>query len=152
MPMARRNLLAGLVLTVVGLGYGYLTVQLPDRGIPGTPGPAFFPTLITVGWLVLSLSLLVRGFLDSRKDTADVAAGGSRDFSALIALAAFLIYIVALPRIGFVAASIVFFALLMWLYGERNKVIIGLTAVVVPVALFFLFTAGFQILLPRGPW
>ena len=39
----------------------------------------------------------------------------------------------------------------MWLYGERNKILIGLTSILVPVVLFYLFTAGFQILLPRSP-
>ena len=49
------------------------------------------------------------------------------------------------------AASVLFFAGLMWLYGERNKILIGLTSILVPVVLFYLFTAGFQILLPRSP-
>lgn len=150
MSMARRNIIAGAVLLAVSVGYGVLTAGLPDRSLPDTPGPAFLPTLIAAALLVLSSALLVRGVVEARQASKE-APGYGVPARGWIALAGFAVYVGLLPSLGFVPASIPFFAGLMWLYGERNKLLIGLTSILVPVVLFYLFTAGFQILLPRGP-
>ena len=150
MTMARRNIIAGAVLLAVSIGYGVLTAGLPDRSLPDTPGPAFLPTLIALGLVVLSAALLIHGVLEERRGSGG-AAGYGVPARGWIALAGFVVYVGLLPSLGFVLASLFFFAGLMWLYGERNKILIALTSVLVPVVLFYLFTAGFQILLPRGP-
>ena len=148
--MARRNVLAGLVLLAISIGYGLTTVALPDRSLPNTPGPAFFPWLITIVLLVLSVALVTRGLIDARAAT-DEAPGYRVPSRGWLALSSFILYLVMLPYLGFVLASVPFFAVLMWLYGERNKMIVAVASIVIPVVIFYLFTEGFQILLPRGP-
>ena len=49
MSMGHRNLAAGFVLLTAGIGFALATGQLPDRTLPDTPGPAFFPWLIASG-------------------------------------------------------------------------------------------------------
>lgn len=151
MTMARRNILAGAVLLVIGLVYGILTAALPDRSLPNTPGPAFLPWLITAGWLVLSAALLVRGLIEAREESEE-ASGYQIPALGWPALLAFVAYLALLPALGFIATSVLFFAGLMWLYGERNKFLVLAASILVPVTLFYLFTAGFQVLLPRGLW
>ena len=56
----------------------------------------------------------------------------------------------ALPFAGFVVSSVIFFAVLMVLYGGRKPLLIGVAATLVPVALFVIFRYGFQIVLPHG--
>ena len=149
--MARRHVLAASLLLIVGLIYALLTADLPARSLPDTPGPAFFPGLISAAWLVLAGALLFRGIASLRTGSTEPA-----DYRiparGWIALAAFAIYLVLLPFVGFVAPSIALFAVFAWLYDERRKIAMLVSAVAVPVLLFYLFTAGFQILLPRGPW
>ena len=99
---------------------------------------------------MLSVALLVGGVIEARRESEGTDGHGVPT-RGWIALAGFAVYVTLLPSIGFVAASVLFFAGLMWLYGERNKILIGLTSILVPVVLFYLFTAGFQILLPRSP-
>ena len=55
--MAGRNLLAGCGLLAFSLAYGVLTTGLPDRTLPNTPGPAFFPWFITGSLVILSAAL-----------------------------------------------------------------------------------------------
>ena len=150
-PMARRNILAALLLLSLGTGYGVMTAALPDRGLPHTPGPAFFPWLIAGGLIVLASALLLHGLAMMREGSGPAPPAGAGRKGSL-ALAWFLGYLAALPYAGFLAASVPFFAGLMLLYGGRSKVFVPLAAIAVPVAVFCLFRYGFHIPLPRGAW
>lgn len=147
--MARRNVIAALVLIVLAIVYGILTDGLPNRSLPNTPGPSFFPWLIAGGLLVLAVALLVQG-LKKPGDTADTAGNvmGGRQAAAL---AWYALYLAALPHAGFISAGIPFFAGLMVLYGARRPHWIALGSIAAPVSLFLLFRHLFLIPMPRGP-
>jgi len=146
--MARRDLIAALVLLAFTVGFAWLTLHLPDRGLPNTPGPAFFPSSIAAALAVLSVALLVRGARTTAAEPVTLPPGVAA--RGWIALGAFVIYLIALPTLGFLIASVPFFAALTWAYGERRIVVLAATAIVVPVALLLVFRWGFQIFLPRG--
>ncbi len=147
--MNRRNILAAAVLLVVTSGYGYLTSQLPARTLPNTPDPSFFPWINTVLLGVLSAALLAQGVLRRSADgTKDEGGAVSRNMG--MALGCFLVYLLVLPYLGFILASVPFFASFMLLYGERRKFHIIAGAVGVPLFLYALFRYGFTVLLPRG--
>ena len=145
---ARRELIAAVVLIGLGIGYGVLTAGLPERTMPNTPGPRFFPWIVTVSLLVLSAAMLVRAW---RRLASESDAGlGVVPGRAAVAFGAFALYVVALPWIGFLAATVPFFAVLMALFGERRWWVLAAGAVVVPIVVFVLFRHGFQIILPAG--
>ncbi len=149
MPMARRNVIAALVLLAFSAVYAVLSGELPDRSIPNTPGPSFFPLVIVTVIAVLSLALLVAGIRELSDERT--AVDGATTRTGWITLLAFLIYLASFPFLGFLLASIPFFAVLMALYGARSPFRIAVGSLVIPVGLYFLFTGVFQILLPRGP-
>ncbi len=149
--LARRNVIVGAVLLVIGVAYGLMTAFLPDRSLPNTPGPAFFPWLITGGLLVLSAALLARSLtadgIDSPQTSSDRLAN-----RRVVFLIWFGVYLITLPYAGFLPASIPFFVGLMWLYGERNRLALTLATIIIPASLFYIFRLGFQIFLPAGAW
>ncbi len=136
-------------MLVFGIGYGVLTFALPNRSLPNTPGPAFFPTIVSGGLILFSLALISKSL---RTESSGDVAGAVFERSRTLALLGFLAFIFVLPYAGFIAASIPFFAGMMWLYGERRIVVVALSAVVVPLLLYYVFRFGFQILLPVGIW
>jgi len=138
------------MLQAFSLIYGVLTVGLPERSLPNTPGPAFFPWLITGGLLILSAALLTQSLRASGYTAQATPSQVTR--RGWIALVAFASYLALLPALGFLTASVPFFAVLTLLYGQRNRLLVVLTAVVVPVVVFVVFRYGFQMLLPRGLW
>ena len=145
---ARRELIAAVVLIGLGVGYGWLTAGLPDRTMPNTPGPRFFPWIITVSLLALAAAMLVRAL---RRLAAEADAGfGIALGRGAAALAAFVVYVVALPWLGFLFVTVPFFATLMALFGERRPWVLAAGALVVPIVVFVLFRHGFQIILPAG--
>ncbi len=151
MSMGHRNLAAGIVLLAVGIGYGLATGQLPDRTLPDTPGPAFFPWLIAIGLIGLSAALIVRGLIAIRHGGED-SSGFRLPGRGWFALGGFAAYLLLLPFAGFVLASVPFCGGLVVLYGERRAVIAGAAGVLIPLLLFIVFSTGFQVLLPRGAW
>jgi len=84
-----------------------------------------------------------------RQSGGDVGKSSSAR-PVVLAVGGFIIYLAALPYAGFIVASVLFYAALMYLYGSRNWLMIGASSIIIPVALFVLFRYGFQIILPRG--
>ena len=149
--MANRNPIAGSVLQAFSLTYAVLTAGLPERSLPNTPGPAFFPWFVTTGLMILSIALLIQGQRVSDKDSKRPTPPRITQ-TGWIALGAFVIYLALVPLLGFLTASIPFFAVLTALYGQRNRLLVVVSAIAVPVLVFVVFRYGFQMLLPRGLW
>ncbi|HEY5622679.1 MAG TPA: tripartite tricarboxylate transporter TctB family protein [Gammaproteobacteria bacterium] len=147
--LSRRNVLVGSILLIVGIAYGFLTAALPNRTLPNTPGPAFFPWIITTGLVSLSIALVLQSI---RAGAQEEIASAKINSSRALALVIFVAYIAMLPYAGFLMSSVPFFAGMMWLYGERRALVLIVGAVIVPVGLYYLFRAGFSILLPVGVW
>ncbi len=150
-PLARRDVIVGAILLIIGVAYGLMTASLPDRSLPNTPGPAFFPWLITAGLLVLSVALLARPLTVDGYGSSQ-ASSDRFVYRRVVFLIWFGVYLVMLPYAGFLPASVPFFVGLMWLYGERNRLALTLATIIIPACLFYLFRLGFQILLPAGVW
>ena len=148
--MALRNIVAATVLLALGIAYFYLATQLPERSLPNIPGPSFFPYLIGVVLVGLALALLVQGARGWRR--APIELGLPERLPAFVALLVFGAYILALPRLGFLIASIPFAGVMIWLYGGRNKLFVATGAVVLPLLLSLLFREVFRIPLPQGSW
>jgi len=149
--MRGRNIAAAVGLIVFGLVYGTLSWWLPERSLPNTPGPSFFPLVVTAVLLALSAALLLQGLALPREAAAPAAAARKTDtHAALLALGALLAYAVLLPTLGFVLATVPFFAVLMVLYGERRPLAVLVGAIVVTAALYGIFRHGFGVFLPRG--
>ncbi len=149
--LARRDAVVGAILLAIGIVYGFLTVSLPNRSLPNTPGPAFFPWLITGVLIVLSAVLLIRAFLDADHAPRQLAVDSDSRLRAF-RLGWIVVYLAALPYVGFLGSSVPFFAGMMLFYGERNRTVILFASAVIPGGLFYVFRYGFQILLPSGVW
>lgn len=151
MSMPLKNLIIAIFMLMIGSGYLYMSSQLPDRSIQNVPGPAFFPMIVSGFILILSFALLGKSFLGMRKEPL-LEHGLSFPRHSLAILAWFVLFLVVLPYVGFLAAGIPFFAGLMLLCERRNILYVIGGSVVIPVSLYFLFREVFNILLPAGIW
>jgi hypothetical protein len=151
MSMSLKNVIAALVLLIVGLVYGFLGTQLPERSVPNVPGPAFFPGLVAIIIVVLALALLVKGLTGLRREPA-MKGGFSFPVWPVLMLGWWLMFVVALPYAGFLLAAMPFFAGLMALCDQRRWAVIVAGSTIIPVLLYYLFRHGLNILLPLGAW
>ena len=151
MTMPVKNIIAAIILAMIGIGYGLLASELPERPSINVPGPSFFPKLISGFIVILSIALLYKGIVGIREDgtiNKDLSFPGKG--ALLVAWIAAFIF--ALPHVGFLIAGIPFFAGMMLLCGPGSKLQLLGASVAIPTILFYLFRDGFQILLPHAPW
>jgi hypothetical protein len=147
--MWRRNVIAALVLMCVAAAYGYFTTQLPSRTLPNTPDPAFFPWLNTAVLFALAAILLLQGLADKRTEV-EATRWGALQIATSLTLASFVLYLLALPVLGFLLATIPFVAALMLLFGERRPTWLAAGSVGISAFFFVIFSHVFNVFLPRG--
>ena len=150
--MRAKNIAGSLALIAFGIAYGFLTTGIPERTLPNTPGPPFFPRILTVCLLTLSVAWLiqsVRGKSDEIPPGEMAATGGRGRRGA--GLLAFLLYLMVLPYLGFPLSTPPLFAVLMWVFGERRPVAICAYSLAVPLFFYVLFKLLFRIQLPASP-
>lgn len=147
--MGRKNIIAGVILMIITLGYGYMTSQLPHRNIAGAPGISFFPWIITIGVFTLSLAMTIQGWMSIRQGETNVPwqAPAPRVIAMLVL---YVVFITSLQYLGFLIASIPVFMILMALYGGRHKLMLILAGPIIPIAIFLLFKKVFLIPLPKA--
>ena len=136
-------------MLLVCAGYAYLTANLPSRDIQNSTQPSFFPWVIVACMSLLSFALMVQGLL-TRFDSVILSHSAIPAKLVAIGLVLAITYIITLPWLGFVAANILLFAGLMYLYGEHRPIWIVVGSIVVSVAVFSLFREVFQIRLTTG--
>lgn len=144
--MKARDLATAAGCLLLAAAYAWLTARLPGRSLPNTPGPTFFPWVLTAALGLLGTALAVSSLRGAAPARA-IPAAGPFPWTALGAIVA---YIALLPWAGFVPASVAFCALLMRIIGERRWWAIAAGAAGMPLALMLVFRYVFQIPLPRG--
>jgi len=147
--MGQKNIIAGVVLILISLTFMYLTSQLPNRIVGGDPGIAFFPWIITLSVLVLSIAMTIQGWLSIRQGEA-ATTWQAPPTRVIVMVGLYIIFIALLPYLGFLIASIPFFTILMFLYGGRHKLLLTLAGPCIPISIYFLFRHVFLIPLPNA--
>ena len=173
--MIRSNVIAGAICLAFAIFVYWLAGGVPAMTATDNLGGRFFPRLIAVAMMIASIGLIVTGWIgveisggtakggavksaDAQTTSPETAEPGQRylgRFGAgelrlggfVVAMAA---YTMILPVIGYIPSSILTFAALIAIAGERRPLRIALGAVGITALLFFLFAIVFQMNLP-GP-
>jgi hypothetical protein len=114
------------------------------------PGPAFAPYLIAGSGILLALILLVAA-LRGDQEQADWPdrVGGRRVLYTVIGL---VLFVTALPFLGFAVSGIVFMMVLL-LAVLRRRLVPSLATTAMTVALVQgIFVQWLDVRLPAGPW
>ena len=117
----------------------------------GDVGPAFAPRVYFVVWFGLALAACRFAF-----QPAEDGAGEAPEIFDLRQL--FYVMAIAIATsygmitIGFVFATIPGFFMFCWAFGYRKIVPLAIISVAGPLAIWAIFTFGFQLILPKSPW
>lgn len=135
-----------VALLLVGAGLMLSTFGLQFAELGGAFSPMFFPRIVLMMWVGLALLNVV----------ADVMAQPAPQPIRLATVAAIglgvLVYVIALPEIGFFFASVPLALIMLWLLEVRSPVALVGIAVGVPGALVVLFNHVLTMPLPASPF
>lgn len=111
------------------------------------PGPGFFPTLVAVILIILSLSLIIAGNKKIEKSPFVYKQSGSRLILVFLSLLAYFFF---LESLGFVVMSFLFMASLFVTVTTQKWYIALLWALVATGLAYFLFEVLLKSNLPKG--
>ncbi len=137
--------IAGGALLVMGAGAVVGAVQL-QIGSPDEPQPGFFPFLAGLILVVLS-GLLIRQALRGRSSGGEPLTHLKQPVLAMLGLVG---YVLLLEPLGYVLATAVLTAVLLFVLKVRRGLSYWLTLVLLPVGSYFLFDRLLDVPLPEG--
>lgn len=154
-------------VAIAGAAFGFAALiavpaQIRGQGYDAlfdVQSPAFFPILIALLMIAVSLVLFASRFLAVQRregDTGDIQARsdetGPIEAPARLAAAALclLAYYAALDLIGMVVASFLLIVVLSLVLGFRRYGIVAAVAAIVPTILYYSFQKGLYVMLPAG--
>jgi len=147
----RRTLDIILASAFLVAGLGLLSMTFGEnfdvRTFGGDVGPAFAPRLFLAAWTVFAAVTLVQAVASEPGNLGDIRIAQVLTVVVIATLTA-----LAMTRIGFVFAAVPGLALFCWAFGYRKIVTLTIISITVPIAIWALFTFGFELLLPRSPW
>ena len=157
-----RDLILGIVLLALGIAYTVMAQnikqgnKLVQRNVGTFAHARIIPTILGILLIVLAVVLIIQGIIKFIKD--DGAAGKKMSkvdmFSILLTFAAMILYIILLPILGFMLATMIY------LFGQitilapkekHNYLLFAIIAVVFTIIAFVAFRIGLTQMLPRGP-
>ena len=122
--------------------------------------PATFPQIMCIGMMVFTVILLIQSILKLKKaDPEDpmMEAAASVNIvknkgvqAAVFVIALCCAYAALFEVLGYVLASTLIAAVIMWLIGKRDVKQIVLVSVLVPLAMWFVFYKLLTVNIPMG--
>jgi len=143
--MRRADLLIGLGLLVVAAVYFQQSFAITRGFASDRLGPAFFPRLLGGVLAILALTLVMRA-LSGRSDPTPPPAMRLGVFLGTLVL--MVVYSLVLPRVGFLLATPLLLAAVIWLLGLRRWGTMAATAIGVTGVLYIVFARMLKVLLP----
>ena len=131
----------------LSVAWAILTSQLKASSGSSGVNLKTFPTIITGIMIVCSGIVCVKDFLEARR--SESSALSVKDIARVVALILLMAaYTLCLEALGFVISTAVLMVAAMFIYGNKNKLVIFAVSILLPVALKLLFQYGLKILLP----
>jgi putative tricarboxylic transport membrane protein len=156
---ARSPIHAGELLISLGLiGLGsfviYGTQDIAETQGYAQIGPRLFPYIIGVGLTVCGAVLGWHAIAGGwRSVPLDQEGHDAPDWLAFTVISAgIILHMVVIGWAGFIIASTLLFVMIARGFGSRRPVRDAVIAVVLAAAVFFLFTRGLGLSLPKGPF
>lgn len=122
--------------------------------------PATFPQVMCIGMMVFTVILLVQSLISLKKmdpDDLNIQPAASINVlknrgvqAGLFVIVLCILYVAFFKTLGYVLASAIIAAIIMWLIGKRDVKQILLVSVLVPLAMWLVFYKLLTVNIPMG--
>ena len=153
------NLVASIVLILFEL-WAWIQTDSIKKAKNAVVQPSVFPRIMIAGMAVFTTALLIQSLLalSGRRTSSDTKEQAEslnpfRDkgvLAALFVIALCALYVLSFKIVGFLAASFLLSAIIMWLIGLRNPLKLLLVSFLVPFGMWLIFYKFLSVNIPMG--
>ena len=153
------NLVASLILLVFEI-WAYVQTLGFKVVKKAAVQPATFPQVMCIGMMVFTVILLVQSLFSLKKmdpDDLNIQPAASINVlknrgvqAGLFVIVLCILYVALFKTLGYVLASAIIAAVIMWLIGKRDVKQILLVSVLVPLAMWLVFYKLLTVNIPMG--
>lgn len=136
--MKKSNIFVSILVILIGI-FALFQVKSFPQGQNNVVGPGFFPGLIAIILIVLGVILFAQSIRMKKDDDVKVNLFDKENKLAYIIMLITLVYLIAINYIGFIISSIIYLAILIVLYGEKNKLKALIYSSVISLVIYFVF-------------
>ena len=146
------NIIVCVLLIASSIFFFILTLSYPVISRFEKMGPEFWPRLMLIGIVIVTLFLLVESIMEKRKPRkTEEGPGEEKNTKLVIASGGILMTsLLLMPIIGFLLSSFIATAVLAIVLGERKKLAAFLYAFVMVLVIYVSFGKLMFVPLPRG--
>jgi len=157
--MSRTDRLANLIIAVIVIAVAIAAIvatsDFPSTSLATDVGPARFPIIYAVALIALCGALIVNTL---RKGTTAAEPGSVGDRAGRMAsrvnvalgIGMTTACLIGMVYVGYAIATTLYLSSVMWLMGQRNRLLNPLIAVAVTALIYVTFSTGLQVPLPVG--
>ena len=149
------NIIAGLVLISFSFFFFHLTAQFPIVKGYQQMGDAFWPRLVLLVLIGLSVILILQSVLKGKKKESmgKAAAEESSDRPIMLkTMGAMVLYVLCIPYLGFLVSTFLVLIVFSHLMGDRKTSRMVYFSLGMTVAAYLVFGLLIYTALPRGVW
>ncbi|HYG88746.1 MAG TPA: tripartite tricarboxylate transporter TctB family protein [Azospirillum sp.] len=157
--MSRLDRLANLIIAVIVIAVAIAAItatsDFPSTALATDVGPARFPIIYSVALIVLCGILIVntlrKGAAASAPESAGDRAGrlASR-VNVALGIGMTTLCLIGMAYVGYAIATTLYLSSVMWLMGQRSRLLNPLIAVAATAIIYVTFSTGLQVPLPVG--
>ncbi|MGN0906691.1 MAG: tripartite tricarboxylate transporter TctB family protein [Bullifex sp.] len=162
--MKKYPIIEPILIVIFGIAVIIMSSQIQTVVTSIAIGPDFMPRLIGIIFVILGLALVPEALKKQRAVAASAAPADEvtkltgkqlmQKYMHFIIWALALVYALLMKPLGFLADSILFMSVSMYLLTmreeKRNWPVIILVSIIVPTAVYIIFRQKFYLMLPIG--
>ncbi|MDY4610514.1 MAG: tripartite tricarboxylate transporter TctB family protein [Sphaerochaetaceae bacterium] len=144
----KKNLTSGIIAVVTGIVLWFMIpycIKAKVTYVTSSIGPTYMPKLIIGVMTICGLGLIFQSLVLKKDETVTICI--KDELRVLVYLGVLIAYIVLLPIVGFVVASILFACVSLYLMESKNKKYY-IAAFAIVIAVFLGFKYGLSVYLP----
>lgn len=149
--MTIARLIVPSICILIGTVYLIMTLNLPDARLGDADAPKYFPIIVAIFFIVMSIVYFIKEYLAHYEVREDVKLLFKKDtlFLIIATLVLSLIYTLIFERLGYLFSTILFLGALLFLINGKNKWLANiLVSFLFSIGTWYVFTQLLDVSLP----
>lgn len=148
--MTIARLIVPSICILIGVVYLLMTISLPDARLGDADAPKYFPMMVAIFFIVMSIVYFIKEYLAHYDVSEDIKKVFKKDTLILIiaTLVFSLIYTLIFERLGYLISTILFLGALLFLINKNRWITNILVSVLFSIGTWYVFTQLLAVSLP----